>query len=571
MRASLAVAAAALVWAHPGAASEIPVFLGPAASERQAAADDFVRAREGAPRQEFSVEEETVLKNAVTQAVDPAEVKAAARALGAFYLRHDLNVEALVALKAVDPAPDDREARFLIASAEYSLGRYADAAKTLGGAEAAPEGRELALYGMALARLGAYAKAGEALADASGPPAQSLASEFHLMRAASALAAGKTEAAATALNAAQPIGAASPLRREAAFYEALLHSAQNGSSGAKTWRGLARASDSVGARAALKLLKDEADAGAISRSEALQSARAISLRWRGGAVEREALFLIGALLGDAPEAFETLRRLAEQYAPADVAEAARERLTGMMARLALDEGPLSSSAKARLFYEMIDYAPPGAEGDALIRTVAGRLQALDLLAEAAELLEHQVFTRLRGAERAIVAADLAELYLDDGKPADARRVIAATRIAGLDKNANRRRLLLEAEALAGVDDGEASLALLDGFEAPEATQLRAGIYWRRNDWGRAAEAYRAIATLAPAPLSDQGRDTVLRAATAYLLAKDEAGLSAFNAEISQKIGADSAAQLLDALADHAKTAASINAYRQLYAEPGRSG
>ncbi len=275
-----------------------------------------------------------------------------------------------------------------------------------------------------------------------------------------------------------------------------------------------------------------------------------------------------ALLGDAPEAFETLRRLAEQYAPADVAEAARERLTDMMARLALDEGTLSSSAKARLFYEMIDYAPPGAEGDALIRTVAGRLQALDLLAEAAELLEHQVFTRLRGAERAIVAADLAELYLDDGKPADARRVIAATRIAGLDKKANRRRLLLEAEALAGVDDGEASLALLEGFEAPEATQLRADIYWRRNDWRPAAEAYRAIATITPAPLGDRGRDTVLRAAIAYLLAKDEAGLSAFTAEISQKIGADSAAQLLDALADHAKTAASMNAYRQLYAESG---
>ncbi|MEQ8934207.1 MAG: hypothetical protein RIE56_00255, partial [Amphiplicatus sp.] len=367
-----------------------------------------MRAREAAPLLEFSVEE-AALKKSAAQVVGRREIMSTRRALATFYLRHNLNVEALVALRAVDPAPDDRDARFLIAWAEYSLGRYADTAKTLGGADGSPEGRELALYGMALARLGAYAKAGEALAAASGPPAQRFADEFHLMRAASALAAGKIEAAAAALKAAQPIEARSPLRREAEFYEELLQSERGGSNDANTWRALARGNDAIGARAALKALKDEADTGSISRSEALQKARAISLRWRGGAVEREALFLIGVLLGDAPEAFETLRRLAEQYAPADVSEEALERLTGMMTRLAADDRTLSSAAKTRLFYETIDYAPPGVEGDILIRTVAGRLQALDLLAEAAELMEHQVFTRLRGKERAVIAADLAEL------------------------------------------------------------------------------------------------------------------------------------------------------------------
>ncbi len=571
MRALSALVLAGIACINAAAASEIPALLGPARSETQSDADkDFVRARKAAP-QAFTAEEEA-LKQTLNEADDHKETEQAARALAYFYLGYDLNVEALAAMQMIDPAPDDPDARFIRASAQYSLGRFADALEAFGGADGRPEGAALALYGMTLARLGAYAKAGEALADASAPPSENLVLEFHLMRAASALALGKTEAAAAALQAAQPIDAGAPLRREAEFHEALLLSARGDSARAtKIWQGLARTDDAIGARAALTLLTHEADAGALPRSEALEKARAISLRWRGGAVEREALLLIGGLLGDAPEGFETMRRLAEAHAPADAAEQAREALTAMVARLAADDQRLSSAAKARLFYEMIDYAPPGAEGDALIRAVAARLRALDLLAEAAELLEHQVFMRLRGQQRAIVAADLAAIYLDDGKPADARRVIGATRIAGLDGKTNRRRLLLEARALAALDDGEAALALLDGVETPEVAQLRADIFWRRSDWRRAAETYRTIAAAAAAPLDAQDRAAVLRAAAAFVLAKDDKGLSAFKTEMSQKIGADAVARLLDALTDEAKTAGGMDAYRRLYVEPGRSG
>lgn len=527
---------------------------------------DFVRKRQPEPVEEFSVEEAR-LKQALAAAADAERTQAAARLLAEFYMRYGLDVEALAAMKAVESA--DAEACVLIASAEYSLGRFSDAAHTLDQDECRSNARCVALEGMALARLGSFERADVAFETAGGPPGREYASEYQILRAAAALAVGKTKVAALALERAGPLEPGSALRREAAFYETKLQERRGARDAVKTmWVTLARADDAVGARAALKVLEGGVDSGAISTAAALEQARALSLRWRGGETEREALYFIGALAGETPDAFAALRLLAERHPDADLARAARNRLSEKMARLADDGAGMTAAGKARLFYEMADYAPPGAEGDALIRTVASRLRTLDLLGEAAELLEHQVFKRLRGVERATVASDLAALYLDDGKPAEALRVIASTRIAGLDEKTTRRRLTLEATALLREGDAGRALALLDGASGVE--RLRGDIFWMEKDWPHAAEAYRAALAAADAPFAADERDVAVRAATAYLLAEDEKGFSGFRSEMSARIGSGAVAQLFDALADEAKTIDAMSAYRKLYARQNES-
>src|SRR4029077_9511421 len=77
-----------------------------------------------------------------------------------------------------------------------------------------------------------------------------------------------------------------------------------------------------------------------------------------------------------------------------------------------------------MFYEYRELTPIGRRGDEMIRRLAERLTAVDLLDEPAELLQYQVDKRLEGAARAQVAARLAMVYLTNRKP---DRAIAALR------------------------------------------------------------------------------------------------------------------------------------------------
>ena len=69
-----------------------------------------------------------------------------------------------------------------------------------------------------------------------------------------------------------------------------------------------------------------------------------------------------------------------------------------------------------LFYDFRELTPIGRRGDEMIRRLADRLVSVDLLDQAAELLQHQVDHRLQGGARAQVATRLAVVYLMNRKP-----------------------------------------------------------------------------------------------------------------------------------------------------------
>ena len=59
-----------------------------------------------------------------------------------------------------------------------------------------------------------------------------------------------------------------------------------------------------------------------------------------------------------------------------------------------------------LFYDFRELTPIGRRGDEMIRRLADRLVAVDLLPQAAELLQYQIDNRLQGAARSQVATRL---------------------------------------------------------------------------------------------------------------------------------------------------------------------
>ena len=132
-----------------------------------------------------------------------------------------------------------------------------------------------------------------------------------------------------------------------------------------------------------------------------------------------------------------------------------------MRNLFVEESPLALLKATQVFYKNVDLLHPGAEGDEQIRKVTEKLVDLDLLTPAAELLEHQVFHRLRGQEKAEVAIDLGEIYLADKDPNNALRVIQSTRITGLEPAVINRRREIEATSLWKTGRHDRALARLE--------------------------------------------------------------------------------------------------------------
>ena len=140
-----------------------------------------------------------------------------------------------------------------------------------------------------------------------------------------------------------------------------------------------------------------------------------------------------------------------------------------------------------LFYDFRELTPIGSRGDEMIRRLADRLVSVDLLDQAADLLQYQVDHRLQGAARAQVATRLAVIYLMNRKADRALAMLRATRTADLSNELRNQRLLLEARALSDLGRHDLALEVIADIHSPEAIRLRSDIYWAARRWDDAAE------------------------------------------------------------------------------------
>jgi hypothetical protein len=199
-----------------------------------------------------------------------------------------------------------------------------------------------------------------------------------------------------------------------------------------------------------------------------------------------------------------------------------------------------------MFYEYRDLTPIGRRGDEMIRRLSDRLVAVDLLDQAAELLQYQVDKRLEGAARAQVAARLAMVYLSNHKPERAIAALRSTRIADLSGELRQQRLLLEARALSDVGRHDLALDIISNIGGREAIRLRSDIHWAARQWRESAEQielYYADRWRDFKPLSSTEKSDIIRAVVGYALAEDVIGLTRFREKYLplMNAGADRAA------------------------------
>jgi hypothetical protein len=181
-----------------------------------------------------------------------------------------------------------------------------------------------------------------------------------------------------------------------------------------------------------------------------------------------------------------------------------------------------------LFYDFRELTPIGRRGDEMIRRLSDRLVGVDLLDQAAELLQHQVDHRLQGAARAQVATRLTVVYLMNRKPDRALATLQATRVADLSNDLRDQRLLLEARAISTLGRHDVALELIANINSHEAVRLRSDVLWAARRWREAGEQIELLYAdrwRQFPPLNDGERSDILRAAIGYALGEESIGLA----------------------------------------------
>ena len=131
---------------------------------------------------------------------------------------------------------------------------------------------------------------------------------------------------------------------------------------------------------------------------------------------------------------------------------------------------------------------------------------VDLLAQAAELLQYQIDSRLKGVAQAQVAAELALIRIANRDPGGrAASALNQTRAADLAPTLDRERRILEARALIDADREDLALDLLARLDGRDADLLRVDGYWKAKNYAAAADVLENIYSADPTERAEPGR------------------------------------------------------------------
>lgn len=465
--------------------------------------------------------------------------------LARFFFAHGRAAEALGILRVISSEQPDLEAtpafRALRGAANLLMGRNEDAVTDLSHPSLAGVDEAQFWRAAAQSRLGDPALQAKALAN-SGGVMQDYPRWVKVPLALTAATA--TVAAADDLATETFLGAArrddNTLHEKAAitYIEGLIAQASgNYEAALDAW---ARVGDSTDRYYRALAIRDRLELlfriDQMDRSNLIKGLERLRFAWRGGNFEFDLLMRLGDLYseaGDYGKALRVWQQAATYFKDREGAKTATRRMQETFERLYYDgmADSLSPITAIALYDEFRELTPSGPRGDDMIRRLADRLVAVDLLPQAAMLLDRQIKYRLTGAEKARVGARLALVQLLDQRPSQAVEALLQSKSEDAPRGLERQRNQLLSRSLADIGRTDEALDLLAGDDSRNAEGLRAEINWRARNWAAAATS---LANLVPEPsrqliLTGTQAQMVLDLATAMTLAKDERGVAALRA------------------------------------------
>jgi tetratricopeptide (TPR) repeat protein len=474
-----------------------------------------------------------------------------------FLLGNGYGYEASGVLKLIKPKSSDvaanRQYRFLQGAADFTMGRYKDALKSL--MHPSMFGNDEGEYWRAAAKVAAgedvinSAKTMNAKGGVFRPYPRGMKMKLGIQTTESAVIAGAIRSGIKYL---ALLAKEEPRPKEIdqlAYLEGSIKQMQGNFPGAiKAWeeveKGRHRPSvaKSVLSRTELLLTTKK-----ISKKDVIKELENLRFSWRGGEFEFSLLYKLGSLYLDSGEfrkGLRTLRTAVSNFRGHPKGAEVTQRMEAAFIDLYLNGvadtiPPIRSLA---LFEEFKELTPTGKKGDELIQKLADRLAAVDLLEKAGELLEQQIKFRLTGADKARVGAQLATIYILDKKPAKALEVLKTTNFTGQPESISRERRLLNSRSLIDLKRNVDALVPLEDDESREADLLRSEIYWGKN-WPKAAKALRRLMVSAGAApgrkLNEKQAQLVLNLGVALSYGSNNRGITRLSRDYLKEMDATS--------------------------------
>ena len=299
-------------------------------------------------------------------------------------------------------------------------------------------------------------------------------------------------------------------------------------------------------------------ANKIKYDEATETLEKLRYRWRGDDLELQTLRKLGSLYFARKrwrEGLTTIRIAAVNFSNTDQGRQSQDDMRQAFVDLFLGgkADALAPVDALALYYDFLELTPIGSDGDEMIRRLADRLVAVDLLGPAAELLKHQVDNRLEGVAKAEVATRLAMIYLMDHKSKEALAAIRDTRQTRLPDDLNTERRQLEARALADNKQYEEAIDLLADDDSGSVRNLRAEVYWEAGNYplaGSKIEELLGDRWQQPGALTDIERAQVMRASIAYSLAQRDADVDRIRAHFGTQMNSSPDAKEFAVVTEH---------------------
>ena len=493
-------------------------------------------------------------KKLLHAAAEAAETKRTAPRLdlARFYLANDMYAEAKgvldVTLSDERPTADDTTGVVMRAVADIMLGRPEDGLKDLANPIVGNQNGAQIWRAVARAKEGKWAEARESFRNTDNAIGTL---PLELQRVAlkeavrSAIEARDFAGDANFLNEFDTIGTSDGAQADISVLTGRLAEGLGRSEEAlSAYRTAAASSDrSAAAQGKLREVVLRYQMGDIKATDVITELETLTTIWRGDETEIEALQLLARLYTEEAryrDAFYVMRTAMQAHPNSEMTRRIQDEAAATFDSLFLaGKGDAMPAIDAlSLFYDFRELTPIGRRGDEMIRRLADRLVSVDLLDQAAELLQHQVDHRLQGAARAQVATRLAVIYLMNRKPDRTLGTLRSTRTADLSNELRNQRLLLEARALSDTGRHDLALEVITNIEGKEATRLRSDVLWAAKRWRESAEQVELLhgdRWHDWQPLNDAERADIMRAAIGYGLAEDRLGMQRFREKYAAKM------------------------------------
>jgi tetratricopeptide (TPR) repeat protein len=279
----------------------------------------------------------------------------------------------------------------------------------------------------------------------------------------------------------------------------------------------------VRARAEFTRIARDMEAG-MSREKAKERLERLRLGWHGDGLELQVLTLLGDLYYEDKDYVNAMRvwNNAVQSFPntagsIEMTSKMQEAFIVMFNEGATDRlPPLEALA---IYYEYRNYMPRGIAGNEMMERLADRLIGIDLLDQAAELLDRQMRSQTEKEARSKLGAKLAATHLMSHQPEKALSVLQDS-VYG--ENPVLLRLLrnrLTAEAMVELKQYDKAMQTLGQDDSDDAERIRIAVYWQERDWPKLTASVERLLKARPditAPVSIDESEQLMKLALAYV-------------------------------------------------------